>query len=169
MNKGIITLCYRKIIDATSSKAWEQLVFEDSYREFLMQFQLYNQKGQYRRFSELIHAEENAFRLHFLVSAAVTPYLTQLKGLVPDITNNLGKQCLVFENFYFELIESAVHQQSMHKIAISFYSEPLYFLEQPGNYLLLASVAKNKQEANASYITEMIALQPYLSIHSLQR
>ena len=37
MAKKIIRLCYRKVIDATSSKPWDKYVFENTYAEFLMQ------------------------------------------------------------------------------------------------------------------------------------
>ena len=34
MPDRIITLCYRKIIDATATRPWDKLVWDDSYREF---------------------------------------------------------------------------------------------------------------------------------------
>ena len=47
MPNRTITLCYRKVIDASAAKPWEKLVFEDSYTEFKMQAQLYNQEKKY--------------------------------------------------------------------------------------------------------------------------
>lgn len=44
MANRTITLYYRKIIDATATKPRDKLVFEDSYTEFKMQAQLYNQE-----------------------------------------------------------------------------------------------------------------------------
>jgi hypothetical protein len=53
MPNRTITLCYRKVIDASAAKPWEKLIFEDSYTEFKMQAQLYNQEKKYRSFAEL--------------------------------------------------------------------------------------------------------------------
>ena len=51
MQKAIIRLCYRKIIDINASEPWDKFVFEDTYTEFLMQSQLYNQEKKYTSFS----------------------------------------------------------------------------------------------------------------------
>ena len=74
MAKKIIRLCYRKVIDASSSKKWDKYVFESTYTEFLMQAQLYNQEKKYSSFSELIQNVPAAEKLHFLVSGAVVGY-----------------------------------------------------------------------------------------------
>ena len=55
MAKKIIRLCYRKVIDASSSKQWDKYVFESTYTEFLMQAQFYNQEKKYSSFGELTH------------------------------------------------------------------------------------------------------------------
>ncbi len=94
MAKGIIRLCYRKIIDASSQKMWDKYVFESSYTEFLMQSQLYNQEKKYNSFAELLINVPDAEKLHFLVSAAIGGYMQQLNGIVPDIIDNLGKHFL---------------------------------------------------------------------------
>ncbi|MFS2185844.1 hypothetical protein ACCC92_04165 [Mucilaginibacter sp. Mucisp84] len=39
MQKRVIILCYRKIIDIRSAKQWDKLVFESTYLEFKMQAQ----------------------------------------------------------------------------------------------------------------------------------
>jgi hypothetical protein len=74
MYKGIIRLCYRKVIDVNSVKPWDKLVFNDTYSEFLLQSQFYNQKKKYTSFSDLITHVPAAEKLHFLVSAAVIGY-----------------------------------------------------------------------------------------------
>ena len=71
MAKKIIRLCYRKVIDASSSKTWEKYVFDSTYAEFLMQSQYYNQGKKYNSFGELIRNVPGAEKLHFLVSAAM--------------------------------------------------------------------------------------------------
>jgi len=156
----LITLCYRKIIDAQSSKPWDQLVFEDTYREFRMQAQYFNQQQHYRSFGELLHQVPGAEKLHFLVSAAVRGYLQQLNGVVPDIANNLGQLFLKFSNFHFELINSDLHDKSKHQVAVYFYSDPLAWHDTIGDYLLVGEPAAST--------TTLFQIQPYLSIHSLQ-
>ena len=104
MAKGIIQLCYRKIIDASSQKIWDQYVFESSYKEFLMQSQLYNQEKKHTSFAELVINVPAAERLHFLVTASVIGYVQQLNQVIPEIVDNLGKHFLRFNNYRFEII-----------------------------------------------------------------
>jgi hypothetical protein len=92
--KKTIRLCYRKIIDATATTAWDKLVFDSSYTEFLMQSQLYNPDKRLTGFAEMINNDSRAEQLHFLVSTSVTGYLQQLNGVVPDILNNQGRHFL---------------------------------------------------------------------------
>jgi len=163
MANRIITLCYRKVIDVHSTKPWEKLVFQDSYREFKMQAQLYNQENKYRSFAELLQHAPGAEKLHFLVSAAVIGYLQTLNEVVPDIINNLGKHFLKFNQYQFEIINSDLLDKSRHQVAFNFYSESLVWHETIGSYLL---VSGNKAESG-EILTDLFQLQPYLTIHSL--
>ncbi|MBF9236662.1 hypothetical protein I2I05_04565 [Hymenobacter sp. BT683] len=90
MTARIITLCYRKLIDASAARPWDQLVFEDTYAEFRMQAQLFNPEKRFRTLAELLQHAPGADQLAFLVSAAARGYLQQLQGLVPDVVDNLG-------------------------------------------------------------------------------
>src|SRR5438477_12598667 len=83
MTKRIITICYRKGIDAGSQKTWDKYVFESSYKEFLMQAQFFNQEKN-TTFAELLIHKNGADKLHFLVSASIVGYVEQLKGNIPD-------------------------------------------------------------------------------------
>lgn len=163
MEKRIITLCYRKIIDINSTKAWDKLVFDDSYQEFKMQAQLYNQEQKYHTFSELIHYVKGSEKLHFLVSGAIINYLRHLKDVVPDITNNIGKQFLSFKQFKFEIINSDINDIKKHVIAINFYSEPLAWHETIAPYLLTSPIKET-----AEVLTDLFAVQPFLTIHSIK-
>jgi hypothetical protein len=165
MQKGTIRLCYRKVIDAQSSKAWEKLVFEDTYTEFLLQSQLYNHEKKYSTFSDLITHVPAAERLHFLVSAAVIGYLQQLQGKVPDLTNNLGRLFLPFNNYRFEIINSAIKDRSKHQVAISFFSNHLVWHDTIDNQLLI-SIPGNTE--NGETLTELFTLPPFVSIYSLK-
>jgi hypothetical protein len=161
----VIRLLYRKIIDASSQSAWEKLVFNDSYTEFLMQAQLYNQEKKYSTFGELVTYVPNAEKLHFLVSGSVVGYLKQLNGKVPDILNNTGKLFLPFSNYKFEIINSDIKDKNKHQVAVNFMSAPLTWYDTIGNQLL---VALNTTPVNDEILTEQFALQPFLSIYSLK-
>ncbi|MGV3538263.1 MAG: hypothetical protein ACO1OQ_00540 [Rufibacter sp.] len=164
MPQQTITLCYRKIIDAHSSKPWEKMVFEDSYSEFRMQAQLFDQRQAYPSFSELLAQVKGADQLHFLVSSAVMGYVRQLNGIIPDIINNLGRHFLPFTNFRFEIINSNVFDQTRHQVAINFYSEPLVWHSTIGDYLLISN---GQPTQDGELLTHLLQLQPYLSIHSI--
>ena len=166
MSKKSIRLLYRKVIDAQSRKTWEQHVFEDSYTEFLMQAQYYNQEKKYSTFGELLTYVPGAEQLHFLVSPAVTGHLTPLNGKVPDILNAVGKHFLPFRNFKFEIINSNIRQKTQHQVAINFLSEPLTWYDTIGNQLLVALSDTPDEEGRIA--TELFTLQPFLNIHDIK-
>lgn len=166
MRNRIIRLCYRKIIDNASPKAWDKLVWESSYNEFLMQSQFYNQEKSYTSFAELLINKPGAERLHYLVSAAVVPYVLQLNGKVPDILNSLGKHFLVFKNHRFEIINSDIKNKAAHRVAINFISEPLQWHDTIGDNMLLSAVGA--KETDDGVLTDILQLQPFLSIYSVK-
>jgi hypothetical protein len=166
--KKIITLRYRKIIGIDNNNAWDRLVFTDSYKEFKMQSQLYNQEKKYHTFGELIHFAPGAEKLHFLVSGAITNYLKQLGEVIPDVTNNLGLHFLKFKHFRFELINSDLQDIEKHLVALNFYSEELYFLEQFGPYLLTSKVDAAPLKEGEEEFTDLFTIPPYLTIHSIK-
>ncbi|GAB4036442.1 hypothetical protein [Spirosoma gilvum] len=169
MAKGIIRLCYRKIIDASSQKPWDKFVFDDTYQEFFMQAQYVNQEGKYSTFQELLDNVPNADRLHHLTSAAAVGYIRQLNQLIPDVANQAGKLCLPFSQFRFEIIQSHVQNKDAHRVAIYFYSEPLTWIDTVDNLLLIAYGDQQEALQDGKEIeTDMIRLQPYLSISSFQ-
>ena len=163
----LITLAYRKIIDASATRPWDKLVLEDSYRELRMQAQRYNPQGQYRTFGELLHHVPGAEQLHFLVGGSVVGYVQQLGGTVPDIVNNVGRYFLKFTRYQFELINSDLHDSGRHQVAINFYAEPLLWHDTIAPYLLV-SAANAGPKPPQELLTHLVQLQPYLTIHSLQ-
>jgi hypothetical protein len=169
MAKGLIRLSYRKIIDASSQKIWDKYVFDDTYMEFFMQAQFYNQQNKYTTFQELLDNVPNADKLHYLTSTAAIGYIRQLNKIIPDIANNAGKLCLPFTQFTFEIIQSHVQNKEAHRVAISFYSEPLTWIDTIGNLLVIAYGDQCEGLQTGQEVqTDMIALQPYLSISSFQ-
>lgn len=165
MSKGIIQLYYRKIINSESTKAWDRFVFEDSYTEFLMQAQYYDQGKKYASFSELLSVKPGAEKLHFLVSSAIVGYIKQLNGIMPDIQNNLGKIFVPFTNFRFEIIETHTSNKKAHQVAINFLSDPLIWHETIGNNLLVS--VKDIEQQKDVFLTDVFSLQPMVSIYSL--
>jgi hypothetical protein len=166
MEKRVIRFCYRKIIDASSQKTWDKYVFESTYKEFLMQAQLYNQEKKYTTFSELLQNTLGAEKLHFLVSAAVTGYMQQLNGVVPGILNILGKHFLQFKNYRFEIINSDIKNKASHQVAINFFSEPMIWHDTINDYLLVSPADGEKTEDGI--LTYLVQLQPFLSIYSFK-
>ncbi len=163
MEKRTITLCYRKVIDINSTKPWDKLVFEDSYKEFKMQAQLFNQEKKHSTFSALLYNVKGAEQLHFLVSAAIINYLKQLNDVIPDIVNNIGRQFLTFKQFKFEIINSDLNDSSKHAIAINFYSAPLIWHDTIAQFLLTSPANLPKGEV----LTDLFTIQPFLTIHSI--
>ncbi|MBX2921117.1 MAG: hypothetical protein KF746_02910 [Chitinophagaceae bacterium] len=161
METRIITLCYRKIIDSRSQQEWERLIFEDTWKEFKMQAQLYDQERKYHSFSQLIMHVPASEKLHFLVSAAAVNYIKQLNNKIPDVVNNIGKTFLSFSGFYFEIINSDVQNKSVHSVAIHFFSNAFKWHETIGEYLLLSATG-NDTEAQM----HLYRIQPFVTIHS---
>lgn len=169
MAKRLIRLGYRKVINAASAPAWDRQVFEDTYREFFMQAQFYDQQGQYQTFAELLAQVPQADRLHYLVSTAAMGYIRQLNDLIPDLTNAYGKRCLPFKNFRFEIIHSHLQRKEEHAVAIYFYTEPLTWLDTVGANLLIAYGDQREALTHGKEVeTDLIPLQPFLNIHSIQ-
>lgn len=163
----IIRFLYRKIVDIQSAGAWEKLVFEDSYQEFLLQAQMYNKDKKYTSFSELLANVPGANKLHFLVSGSVIGYLQQLSGKVPDIREQTGRLFLPFINYRFEIINSDIVKKDQHAIAVNFISEPVRWVDTIGDRLLVA-LGGNQQEGSEETMTELVSLQPFLSIYSIK-
>lgn len=162
--KRSIRFCYRKIIDINASKAWERLVFEDSYTEFKIQSQRFNVAGV-NSFGDMLQKNAATEQLHFLVSGAALGYVQQLNGKIPDILNTLGRQFLPFINFHFEIINSDISDVSKHTVAINFFSEPVNWIDSIGDTMLV-NICDEKE--NNELLTHMLTLKPYLSICSIQ-
>ena len=166
-NKKVIRFLYRKIVDINSTGPWEKLVFEDSYKEFLMQAQLYNKEKKHTSFAELLANSPGAYKLHFLVSASVVGYLQQLNWKVPDIREQTGRLFLPFINYRFEIINSDIVKKEQHTVAINFISEPVCWVDTIGDRLLVA-LGGSQPENGDELLTELVSLQPFLSIYSIK-
>lgn len=169
MAKGLIRLSYRKIIDASSVKPWDKAVFDDTYREFFMQAQSFNPQHQHRTFRELLEHAPNADRLHYLTSRVATGYLKQLNQIIPDVLNASGVESLPFTQFKFEILASHVEQQAAHRVALTFFSDPLTWIDTVGAHLLVAHGDQREALRTGQEVsTDLVPLQPALNVWSFQ-
>jgi len=170
MQKRVIILCYRKIIDIRSFKQWDKLVFESTYLEFKMQAQNFSQGTAYTSYSELLRNVPNAQRLAGMVTPSVTGYIQQLGSIMPDILNNVGRRFLTFSKFQLEIINSDINDKDKHQVAVNFYSESLFWHDTIDNYLLISAQQAESQlnVENNCISTNLMQLQPYINITSLQ-
>lgn len=156
-----IRLAYRMVIDSASTFVWDNYVFEDTYKEYLMQQQLFNSKENPKpTFRELLSENEKAIQLHFLVSMAANSYVTQLKGHFYRVSDALGNHFFPFTNYELDIINTDITDISKHKIGITFYSPMLLLLDTVnGHYLVSKEVEKDN-----GFQTLAFAMQPNLAI-----
>lgn len=167
MSKGLIRLCYAKVIDAAAQSPWDKVVFEETYQEFYMQAQLFDPNGRHQTFRELLTNVPQAEQLHYLTSRVAVGYLKQLNQLIPDVVNVSGKPFLPFTEFRFEILASHVQRREDHQIAIYFYSDPLTWIDTIADRLLIATGDQRATLNEGGDVpTELIALPPNLSIWS---
>ncbi|MCH5717012.1 hypothetical protein [Niabella hibiscisoli] len=163
----LIQLAYRRVIDIESKAHWERYVFEDSYKELRMQFQLFNTDKKHITFSQLVAQVPEAEKLHFLVSAAIAGHISLL-GKIPYVQNTLGITVLPFNLYRFEIIDSNINNKNAHRVAVIFYSAPVVLHEIIGEHLLVSLDPDNNNNERKMVQTELIKLQPFLSIYSIQ-
>ena len=134
-----------------------------------MQAQFYNQAQQHTGYQALLEQVPEAAKLPYLTSRAAIGYIRQLNELIPDIQNSFGKLCLPFTQFTFDIIHAHLQQKDEFRIAILFQSEPLTWIDTIADRLLIAygdqrAILQEGQPVD----TDLIALQPYLSLSSFQ-
>jgi hypothetical protein len=156
-----IRLAYRLVIDASSTFLWDKYVLEDTYKEYLMQSQLFNSKEHPKNtFRELLSENEKANQVHFLVGIAANGYVEQLKGHFHRVSDVLGNHYLPFVNYQLDIINTDITDSSKHKIGITFYSPMLVLVDIINNCYL---VSKEVEKEN-SFETFMFPVQKNLSI-----
>ena len=156
-----IRLAYRIVIDSSSTFIWDKYVFEDTYKEYLMQQQLFNTKANPKAtFRELISENEKANQLHYLVGMAANAYVGQLKGNFHRVTDVLGKHFFPFLNFQLDIINSDITDISKHRIGITFYSPLLVLIDTTNQQYLLSTEVEKENE----FQTLVFQMQPNLAI-----
>lgn len=161
MNKAIIKIAYRQIIDSSSEGNFEKNVINGSYGEFLLKSQAYNPDGKFKTFSELKANDGRANSLHYKSGFGVAGYIEQLNKQMPA-QNSLGRN-LRFDSYEFELIESDITDKATHKVAIIYTTEQLTLLDNAGDHLLLAYGDKVDTYSLVED-TFLLKLQPGISI-----
>lgn len=161
MQNAKIRLAYRMVIDSSSALLWDQYVFEDTYREYLMQHQLYNAKAHEKpTFRELLAENEKAEKLHYLVGMAAHSYVEQLKGQLHRVPDKLGKHFFEFEHYQLDIVNTDIRDKGKHKIGLTFYSPLLRLIDLVDNSYLVSQNIENESGA----ATIMFAFQPNLAI-----
>ena len=166
MQRKIIRICYKKVIDVNAQPGWERLLWENTWQELFMQQQFYNNGNKHQTFAALLNHVPAAEKLHFLSSTAAVGYLRQLNGFVPDVFNNRGNRFLTFNDFKFEVIDSDFTDKTKHRVAISFFSDGFVWYETISDYLLLSAVVA--EQTKDGVLTHLWRMQPYLDIYSLK-
>lgn len=156
-----ITIQFRKIFSADSTKTWENGLWNDSFLEYKMKAQFYDEKVEFPDFKQLLQAKPDAEKLHYLTSLGCMGAMQQLNNLMPDVVDTLNKRCLPFVNYRFQILNTNFNQKEKHRVQIDFFSEPLYLIEAFGDTLWLGLVQAEQDE---NMVTFMVKMQPNLMI-----
>src|ERR1700760_137005 len=119
MSRAKIKMVYRQVIDESCSSAFEKAILQASYHEFLLKSQAYNSEGKFKTFSKIKANDGRANSLHYKLSFSVGHFIAQLNNKIPVIKDNLGNR-LSFDTVRFELIESHIEDESLHKVALNY-------------------------------------------------
>ena len=166
----IVELGYRKVFHADSPDGWERDLFADTYQEFCMQAQFYDPEGKWPDWHGLLRQFPRAEKLHGLVSMAAIGYLRARHQWIPDILNAMDKPCLTFQQFQFEVLASHRQRKSEHRVAITFYSGAMIWLDQLVDTMLLAPTDQYDGWLNGEKIHPLVVrMRPGLFIHSIQK
>ena len=160
MEPATIKICYKQVIDASSTGDFEKQVLKASYEEFLLKSQAYNMEGKFKTFTQLKANDGRANSLHYKLGFAVGYFIDKLNKNIPELRDNLDN-AISFDIARFELIESDITDMAAHKIAINYITTNLILCSMIGEYLVLAKGNANPDEAVDTFTLKM---QPYLSI-----
>lgn len=92
VQKALVHLAYRQVIDATSKGNFAENVFNGSYAEFLLQAQAYNPEKKFRTFDEMVAFNPKAVSLHYKVGFSVGLYIKELNNRIPEPEDTPGKR-----------------------------------------------------------------------------
>lgn len=166
MNKPLIRLAYRQVIDSSSKGEFESNIFNDTHAEFLMQIQSWQTDPSYvswKDFKENIEDLEE--KLNFKVGMAIGGYMSELYHEIPHLAEAHAKP-LLFENYKFEIVDTSIKSRAVHKIALTYYTGTFSLLGTIGDNLLLKEGVYNPFLGAVDTI--LLKLVPGLTISSYE-
>lgn len=159
--KRKIKLAFRIVIGRNSEMAWDQYVFEDTYLEYKIQHQVFDDpENPVKNYWELLAKNPHAEKIPFLLSSAVANYVSQLKGEIKSLPDVLGNTFFPVEHFKVDLISSHVEDSSKHKVGLTFYTPELLLIEMIDNKYLLSKDVDGKNGSE----TFMFAFHPNVAV-----
>lgn len=158
--KAKIKLAFRIVIDQNSTMAWDKYIFEDTYFEYKIQHQVFDDKqNPVKNYWELLLKNSHADRIPFLLSSAVVNYVSQLNGEIKSLPDVLGNTFFPIESFKLDLISSNVEDSSKHKVGLTFYTPELLLIDIIDNKYLLS-----KNSSGDNFETFMFGFHPQVAI-----
>ncbi|PQA92605.1 hypothetical protein B0A69_14140 [Chryseobacterium shigense] len=159
--KAKIKFAFRIVIDQNSAMPWDQYVFEDTYFEYKIQHQVFDDKeNPVKNYWELLAGNAHAERIPFLLSSSAANYVSQLNGVIKSLPDVLGNTFFAFENFKLDLISSHLEDPSKHRIGLTFYTPDLFLIDIiDGRYLLSRGASDG-----IGFETFMFAFHPQVAI-----
>jgi hypothetical protein len=164
MNKALVKLAYRQVIDAASTGDFEQKIFKDSYAEFLLKIQPYNPGNKFTRFSEIVANDGKANSMHYKTGFAVFHHIETLNKKIPGLLDSAGRINVLFRIPEFKVLESSIVDKNLHKVAITYITDNIPLVDSFGEYLLLISDSPYLRTKELETFT--LKMQPNLSIIS---
>ena len=161
--KAKIKLAFRIVIDQNSTMTWDKYIFEDTYFEYKIQHQVFDdQENPVKNYWELLSKNSHAERIPFLLSSAVANYVSQLNGEIKSLPDVLGNTFFPVESFKLDLISSNVEDPSKHKVGLTFYTPELLLLDIiDSKYLLSKNISGESFETFMFGFHEKVAIAYY--------
>lgn len=167
MPTAIIQLSFRQIINAGSTGDFEKAVLQLSYQEYKMKSQAYNPDGSTATFSALRARDGRANSLHYKSGFAIGGLVEGLKNTIPGLADSAG-QALNFDTFRFEVLESDITNQAVHRVAIHYITDWLTLYQVIGDMLLLSNKNDLEEVCRKPVETFTLKMQDGLSIIQYQ-
>lgn len=165
MPRALITIAYKQVIDAASQNRFEKDILRFSYEEYKMKQQAYNADGSIKRFTALKAKDGRANSLHYKSGFAVAGIIETLKNNIIVLQDNEEKN-FEFETYRFEVIESDITNETLHKVAIHYISVLLTLYESIGEYILVAKGDKSAEKSTEPTETFLVKVQAGMTIVS---
>lgn len=156
-----VKLAFRIVIDQSSEMVWDRYIFEDTYFEYKIQHQVFDDKeNPVKSYWELLQNNPNAKQIPFLLSSAVSNYVTQLGGVIRSLPDVLGNTFFPVDGFKLDLVSSHLEDASKHKVGLTFFTPELLLIDIIDNKYLLS----NETDRENGFETFMFPFHPQIAI-----